>query len=174
MPGYNEYEYSKIQCISAEHKVFLTVNLSISLYLNKNFNRELAFYNTFLTTFTLNRLSSICKPKYLTSLTLLIFMFQHLTSKDSTSLRFLFVPKIITQVLPRCNESLLSMSHCFHDSNSFVSSSAICFGSEPEIIIVLSSVYAFYANSHIIDITEKQKWAKYTALGNFTSNRPIF
>ena len=152
MPGYNEYEYSKIQCISAEYKVFLTGNLSISQYLNKNFNRELAFYNTFLTTFTLDRLSSICKPKYLTSLTLLIFMFQHLTSKDSTSLRFLFVPKIITQVLPRCNESLLSMSHCWHDSNSFVSSSAICFGSVPEIIRELSSVYRSSLHSMLTGI----------------------
>ena len=51
-----EQEQSKWHCISAVHKIFLELRLSISLHLYRNFNLELAFFIISLTVY--------CERKY--------------------------------------------------------------------------------------------------------------
>ncbi|CAL4170718.1 unnamed protein product [Meganyctiphanes norvegica] len=100
-----------------------------------------------ITIFSPAKVLSICNPKYLTLFTLFITTSPLFTSKDLILLNFLFDPKIIASVFPRCKDSLLSISHCLHDSSSFERFSAITFGSDPEIINALSSAYK--SNLHL-------------------------
>ena len=78
------------------HNIYITSIFFFTIY--NIFKRELAFIRTFMTVFSPDRLSLICKPKYLTSFTFLIIVLPHFTSKDTTFLRFLFLLKIIASV----------------------------------------------------------------------------
>ena len=154
MPGYqDEHEKSQWYCISAVQSVFLASKLSMSLYLYRNFNLELAFFTMSSTTLFPDRSLSILSPKYLTLFTLLISTSPHLTLNESTLFNFLLVPKRIASVLPRCSESLLSTSHCLHDSNYLDSCSVISHGFKPRTISELSSTYKSSLHLMLIGIS---------------------
>ena len=78
-----------------------------------------------------DRLLSSLRPKYLTLSTDLISTLLHFTLNSFTLPNFLLVPNMIASVLPRCKDSLLSVSHLWQDSSYCDKVSAIIFGYSP-------------------------------------------
>ena len=107
----------------------------------KNFKREFPFFKIFS---KINLLLNVCSrstPRYRTDFFEEIFVSPHLISKDGELPIFLHDPNKIDYVLPRCKESLLSISQLLKAQSSFPSVSCMTLMSFPETNKAESSAY---------------------------------